>query len=71
MKNNDPAKYQELIGNIVWKQLKANSVSIWFQYGDTALLEAMLSLTGSVIVGDLIADASGGDTNPVSRLPGD
>ncbi|EOX1588849.1 conjugal transfer protein TraH [Vibrio cholerae] len=70
LKNNDPAKYQELIGNIVWKQLKVNSVSNWFQYGDTALLEAMLSLTGSVIVGDLIADASGGDTNPVSRLPG-
>ncbi|NOI23859.1 conjugal transfer protein TraH [Vibrio mediterranei] len=70
LKDHAPDKYKEMIGNIVWKQLNKNAVSTWFTYGDTALLEAMLSLTGSVVVGDLVADESGGDTNPISRLPG-
>lgn len=70
LKDHAPDEYQKMIGNIVWKQLKANSVSAWFTYGDTALLESMLSITGSVIVGDLVADESGKETNPIARLPG-
>ncbi|MGC6643326.1 conjugal transfer protein TraH, partial [Escherichia coli] len=56
LKDNSPQAYQEMIGNIVWKQLKKNSVSSWFQYGDNSLLEAMMSITGAVVIGDLIND---------------
>ncbi|MCV5950662.1 conjugal transfer protein TraH, partial [Escherichia coli] len=74
LKDNSPQAYQEMIGNIVWKQLKKNSVSSWFQYGDNSLLEAMMSITGAVVIGDLINDpnlaGANNSTNPIVTLPG-
>ncbi|GIB38970.1 conjugal transfer protein TraH [Vibrio cholerae] len=74
LKDNSPQAYQEMIGNIVWKQLKKNSVSSWFQYGDSSLLEAMMSITGAVVIGDLINDpnlaGANNSTNPIVTLPG-
>lgn len=56
--DNDPAKAaKELKGNLMWRALKKNGVQSWFSSGidsgDDATLEFMMSLTGSVIVGDL------------------
>ena len=40
---------RELIGNIVWQQLKKQGTKNWFTQGDDALLETMMSLTGTII----------------------
>lgn len=73
LKTNAPGEYEKQIGNIIWKQLKANGVHAWFQYGDDTLLESIMSLTGTVIIGDLVDDpnsSSGSKTNTVVTLPG-
>ncbi|MGL4515133.1 MAG: conjugal transfer protein TraH, partial [Shewanella sp.] len=74
LKINQPTEYQKLIGNIVWKQLKQNNANTWFQFGDALLLEAIMSITGTVIVGDLIKDpnttSSDAKTSPLTILPG-
>jgi conjugative transfer pilus assembly protein TraH len=46
---NAELEKRELIGNIVWQQLKKQNVSSWFASGDEQLLEVMMSLTGTVI----------------------
>jgi len=74
LKINKPDEYQQMIGNILWKQLKGNQASTWFQYGDDTLLEAIMSLTGTVIIGDLVNDPNttgrGAKTTPLTTLPG-
>lgn len=45
-----------LMGNIVWQQLQEQGVRSWFQYGDTGLLETMMSLTGTVVRGEPTQD---------------
>ncbi len=72
MREQKPDDYQKLIGNIVWKQLKKNQAQMWFQGGDDALLEAIMSLTGTVIIGDLVDDPAQANakTTPLITLPG-
>ncbi|AIJ10625.1 conjugal transfer protein TraH [Escherichia coli] len=74
LKENKPDEYNKMIGNIVWKQLKSNNTNTWFQYGDNTLLEAIMSLTGTVIIGDLVNDPNssgkGAKTTPMTTLPG-
>ncbi|MFT8259126.1 MAG: conjugal transfer protein TraH (plasmid) [Candidatus Symbiodolus clandestinus] len=66
LKEDRPDDYKQMIGNIVWQQLKKNSAHLWFSSQDESLLEAMMSLTGTVIVGDLSKD----QVNPIHLLPG-
>lgn len=66
LKQERPEDYKSLIGNIVWRQLKKNSAQSWFGSGDDSLLEAMMSLTGTVIIGDLNQEQA----NPLHLLPG-
>lgn len=40
----------DLIGNIVWKMLKKHKVNTWYSGGNDELLEAIMTLTGSIIV---------------------
>jgi conjugative transfer pilus assembly protein TraH len=50
--DNLPDEQRErLQGNLVWRALKRRNSAGWFLDGDDTLLEAMMSLTGSVIVG--------------------
>lgn len=76
IKEEDNEKHKEMTGNIVWKQLKLNRVNSWFAYGDDNLLEAIMSLTGTVIVGDEKDDPSaasgarGAKTNPIHPISG-
>jgi len=76
LKANNPTEYNKLIGNIVWKQLNENNVSSWFEYGDKNLLEAIMSLTGTVIIGDIEKDpnisssSTSQKTTPITTLPG-
>jgi len=39
-------------GNIVWKELRRNGAHSWFPGGDLALLESIMSISGSTIVGE-------------------
>jgi len=48
--NEDQAAQAGLQGNLVWKALREHAVEDWFGSGDTRLLEAIMSITGSVIV---------------------
>ena len=75
LKDNAPQQYKKLTGNILWKELKRNATASWFKYGDSSLTEAIMSITGTVIVGDMVNDETGnssGDenTNPIIVVNG-
>ncbi len=56
-----------LEGNVVWQALKRGDVGSRFKGGDDALLEAIMSITGTVIVGaPQPAPDKKGDSAPVS-----
>jgi conjugative transfer pilus assembly protein TraH len=59
-----------LQGNLVWRALKGEGVSGWFSHGDDALLETLMSVTGSLIVGPPEASPDGqGSNNRITPLP--
>lgn len=69
--NIAPADTAKLIkGNLVWRQLKHHGATAWFASGDTSLLEAIMSVSGTVVVGDLVDDGKGGKSNAVTVYPG-
>lgn len=53
-----------LQGNLVWQALKRTSVASRFTGGDDALLEAIMSVTGSLIVGPAEAAPDGKGESP-------
>lgn len=58
-------------GNLVWRSLKRHSAANWFAAGDDRFLEAVMSVTGSIIVGDLANASDGQGKSPkLTRLPG-
>jgi conjugative transfer pilus assembly protein TraH len=60
----------ELQGNLVWRALKGEGVSGWFAHGDDTLLETLLSVTGSVIVGAPEPSPDGrGSNHRITPLP--
>lgn len=66
LKTKNPDKYYDLIGNIMWKQLKQNDTTHWFnQSGSDELLESIMSLTGTVVIHEIENDAT-----PIQTLPG-
>tara|TARA_R110001583_G_scaffold34982_5_gene116927 strand:- start:3438 stop:4847 length:1410 start_codon:yes stop_codon:yes gene_type:complete len=66
-KNADPDSYSATIGNVVWEQFRYNDVENWFVGGDTSLLEAIMSMTGAVIIEDIEDSTTPKST---SYLPG-
>lgn len=50
LQQRDPETYKKFVGNLVWKEFQKNGTQYWFSYGDQVLLEAMMSITGTVIV---------------------
>ncbi|TFI47037.1 conjugal transfer protein TraH [Diaphorobacter sp. DS2] len=69
VRDNNPEMYKErFTGNIVWKQLQKNNVKSWFSGGDSALNRAIMTATGTVVIGDV--DPDNPDTNPISSSPG-
>lgn len=78
---NDPRSENEATGrydsdcgsnaNVVWCALKRNNVhDNFFADGDDDLLEAMMTLTGSVVLKPREAHPEGGDVTPVDPVPG-
>jgi conjugative transfer pilus assembly protein TraH len=75
IRDQSPEVYKRMTGNILWKTMKQNYASSWFTYGDTELLETIMSMTGSIVVGDMVNDKTGTssgeeNTNPIITLPG-
>lgn len=68
VKQDRPDDYKKMVGNIVWKELQRNGVASWFTGGDSEMLEAMMSVTGTVIVKPVPDDDSSAE--PIIRLPG-
>jgi len=61
---------EKIQGNIVWRAMKKSNASGWFAAGDDSLLEAMMSVTGSIVVGDLqAADDGHGDNFNTTPIP--
>jgi conjugative transfer pilus assembly protein TraH len=57
--------------NIVWCSLKQNNIATsFFAGGDDALLEAIQTITGTVVVGSPEAHPDGGNVAPPTFLPG-
>lgn len=46
------AEVERLTGNIVWKSMKSANTASWFQYGGSNLNQAIMSVTGTVIIGE-------------------
>ena len=67
------AAAKQFEGNLVWKALTDSAVQGWYSHGDKSLLEALMSLTGSLIVGSAdggLKDAPDGGVNlPTTVLP--
>ncbi|MGD9700384.1 conjugal transfer protein TraH [Acinetobacter sp.] len=68
---NNPETAKQSIGNMVWKQLKKNDTKRWFSSGDEVLMEAMMSLTGSVIIHEVAEapDSTSGSSTPAKASP--
>lgn len=71
VKNNVPAQMtQKIQGNLVWRALNHANASNWYKFGGDELLEAAMSVTGTVIVkAPQEAPDGKGESNPVTVLP--
>lgn len=69
--DSDPDAFDESTGSVVYKALKQHSAQNWFAGGDEELIETIMSMTGTVVVGELVAGQEGaGDTTEIWILPG-
>ena len=67
----DPAEFNEQTGADVYKALMRNSAQSWFVGGDQELIETIMSMTGSIVVGELVPGKDGqGETPQIWTLPG-
>jgi len=64
-------KFEKESGNIVYKALVKQSAQNWFKDGgDTSLIVEMMSMTGSVVIGDIVASSDGDKRPDIRILPG-
>jgi conjugative transfer pilus assembly protein TraH len=71
VKQNDPTDLtQKIQGNLVWRALNYQNAGAWFRFGDNSLLQAVMSITGTVIVDAPQAAPDGkGENNQISAPP--
>ena len=53
---------KQIQGNVTWRALVKQNTTSWFSNGDTALLQILMNIGGTVIVGDLANDDEGAGT---------
>lgn len=69
--DNNPAEYDEQSGSVVFVALTRHNAQNWFVGGDTELIETIMSMTGSVVVGELVQGKDNqGETPEVWVLTG-
>lgn len=57
---SDPQKWQESFrGNLMWRAMHESGIAGWFTHSDTVMMEAIMNLTGTIILGDLKDSSSG------------
>lgn len=59
---------KDVYGNVVWAAMKKADVATWFRRGDDRLLETLMSVTGSVVIGST-EDADGNKVPAPVILP--
>jgi len=71
IKQNDPIDMTKIIqGNLVWRALVNQNAGGWFRFGGNSLLEAAMSISGTVIVDAPQAAPDGkGENNAISAPP--
>lgn len=71
IKTNAPtALTQKIQGNLVWRALNTQNAGAWFRFGDNNLLQAVMSITGTVIVdAPQTAPDGKGENNQISAPP--
>ena len=61
----------ELKGNLMWRFMRDQSTDGWFEYGDASLREEIISLTGTMIIGDNVPAPDGeGESPEITTLRG-
>lgn len=61
---------KKISGNLVWRALVTQNAAGRFLFGDTELLETMMSATGTIIIGTP-ADGDDGTSTPMTLIPAD
>lgn len=65
------ATKNKVSGNVVWKSLKEKGVASWFTYGGDNLNMAIMTITGTVIIGpDAPAPDGQGNSPEITTIPG-
>lgn len=65
-----PQAMEEMSGNIVWKALRERQVSNWYTYGGDNLNSAIMTLTGTAIIGrQKQASDNQGESAPYLTVP--
>ncbi|MBX2807168.1 MAG: conjugal transfer protein TraH [Cellvibrionaceae bacterium] len=69
-KELNPDKFNSELGAVVYKAFQKHTAASWFTGGDDELLESIMTMTGSVVVGDLVTGEEGlGQTTDIWPLP--
>jgi len=63
---------QQLQGNVTWRALVTQNASTWFNFGDLSLMQMLMNVGGTEIVGQMATDSVGDGTQNlnVQTIPG-
>ncbi len=60
--------YDRFETNVVWEGMKTNGVSGWFSSGDQQLMEALMTLTGTIVLSGPVNDSNGEPSREVTPV---
>ena len=67
--NSDGSRdYDKFETNVVWQGMKTSGVSGWFTDGDTQLMEALMTLTGTVVLSGPVNDSNGEPSRSITPV---
>ena len=67
--NSDGSRdYDKFETNVVWQGMKTSGVSGWFNDGDTQLMEALMTLTGTVVISGPVNDSNGEPSRSITPV---
>ncbi len=67
--NSDGSRdYDKFETNVVWEGMRTSGVSGWFTSGDTQLMEALMTLTGTIVLSGPVNDSNGDPSRNVTPV---